>query len=236
MFSTTLIKKAQPLVRALCRFLLGGIMKKLAAFGGKVVIGLAICVLVTTGLKIALNFTVAKASQAKEKVLDVLPKKEVAQRALTLDESIAKASRSNGIDPLILHVISEKESAGGNTRALYRFEPHLFSRLRGEKSYRELSDSEVRMLASSHGVFHILGVTAERECGLHFSKLYDTEKSAMCAARIVKRIDETVKAKATEHRLREIFRQYNGQGPAAENYAKDAMVRLAAILYQRTNG
>lgn len=211
-------------------------MKKVGVFAGKVVIGMAICVLVTTGLKIALNFTIAKASQAKERVLDVLPKREVAQIPLSLEQSIAKASRVNGVDPLILHVISEKESSNGNQRALYRFEPHLFTRLRGEKSYRSLSDSEIRMLASSHGAFHILGLTAERECGLHFSKLYDTEKSAMCAARIVKRIDESVKAKATEHRLREIFRQYNGQGPAAENYAKDAMVRLAAILYQRTNG
>jgi hypothetical protein len=211
-------------------------MKKLGIFAGKAVVGLAICVLVTTGLKIALNFTVAKASQAKNRVLEALPKREVAQSPLSLEESITKASKINGVDPLILHVISEKESAGGNQRALYRFEPHLFTRLRGEKSYRDLSDSEIRMLASSHGVFHILGITAERECGLHFSKLYDTEKSALCAARIVRRIDETVKAKATEHRLREIFRQYNGQGPAAETYAKDAMVRLAAILYQRTNG
>ena len=211
-------------------------MKKLGIFAGKAVVGLAICVLVTTGLKIALNFTVAKASQAKARVLEALPKREVAQIPLNLEASIDKASKVNGVDPLILHVISEKESSKGNQRALYRFEPHLFTRLRGEKNYRDLSDSEIRMLASSHGAFHILGLTAERECGLHFSKLYDTEKSAMCAAKIVRRIDETVKAKATEHRLREIFRQYNGQGPAAENYAKDAMVRLAAILYQRANG
>jgi hypothetical protein len=235
MFSMNLIEKAKPLVSAVCRFLCGGIMRKVTTVMGKAVIGIAICVLVTTGLKIALNFTVAKALQAKERVLEALPKKEVAQSPLSLEQSIAKASKTNGVDPLILHVISEKESSGGNPRALYRFEPHLFTRLRGEKNYRDLSDSEVRMLASSHGVFHILGLTAERECGLHFSKLYDTEKSAMCAARIVRRIDESVKAKATEHRLREIFKQYNGQGPAAENYAKDAMVRLAAILYQRTN-
>lgn len=211
-------------------------MSKFVAVVGKGVIGIAICVLVTTGLKIALNFTIAKASQVKERVLDALPKKEIAQKPLSLNESIAKASKTAGVDPLILQVISEKESSGGDSRSLYRFEPNLFSRLRGDRSYKDLSDSEVRMLASSHGVFHILGLTAERECGLHFSKLYDVERSAMCAARIVKRIDETVKAKATEHRLKEIFRQYNGQGPAAENYAKDAMGRLAAILYQRTNG
>ena len=92
-------------------------MKKVGVFAGKVVIGMAICVLVTTGLKIALNFTIAKASQAKEKVLDALPKREVAQSPLSLEQSIAKASRVNGVDPLILHVISEKESSNGNRRA-----------------------------------------------------------------------------------------------------------------------
>lgn len=211
-------------------------MKKVGAVLGKVVVGLAICVLVSTALKVAFNFTVAKASQAKERLLDAMPKKEVARAPLSLEQSIHHASRVNGIDPIILHVISQKESAGGDARSLYRFEPNLYSRIRAEKAYKALSDSEVRMLASSHGVFHILGLTAERECNLHFSKLYDVEKGALCAAKIVRRIDEGVKAKATEHRLREIFRQYNGQGPAAENYAKDAMVKLAAILYQRANG
>ena len=203
---------------------------------GKVVVGAAMCVLVTTALKITLNFTIAKASQAKERVLDVLPKKEVAQRPLTLSESITRASRAYDVDPLILQVISEKESAGGDSRSLYRFEPNLYARLRAEKAYRALSDSEVRMLASSHGVFHILGLTAERECQMHFSKLYSVEASAMCAARIVRRIDDSLKAKATSQRLREIFKQYNGQGKMAEEYASDAMVRLAAILYQRVNG
>lgn len=236
MFSVTLIKKAKPLVGGFCRFLLGGTVRKIATIAGKGVVGVAICILVTTALKIAFNFTIAKAYQAKERVLEALPKREVVQRPLNLEESIIKASKVNSVDPLILHVISDKESSGGSQRALYRFEPHLFSRLRNEKNYKDFSDSEVRMLASSHGAFHILGITAERECGLHFSKLYDIEKSALCAARIIKRIDETVKTKATEHRLKEVFRQYNGQGPSAENYAKDAMVRLAAILYQRANG
>ena len=92
------------------------------------------------------------------------------------------------------------------------------------------------MLASSHGAFHILGLTAERECQLHFSRLYDVETSARCAAKIVRNIDDQVSEKATSVRLKEIFKRYNGQGESAENYAKDAMGRLAAILYQRARG
>lgn len=211
-------------------------MKKLSALLGKLVIGLAVCVLVTTALKIVFQFTVAKAVGVRDAIYEALPKKEVAKRPLGLDEAIATAARDFSVDPLILKVIVEKESTNGNMRALYRFEPGLYSRLRGEKSYRSLSDSEVRMLASSHGAFHILGLTAERECQLHFSRLYDVEISARCAAKIVRNIDDQVSEKSTSTRLKEIFRRYNGQGPSAENYAKDAMGRLAAILYQRTRG
>lgn len=211
-------------------------MKKLGTLLGKVVIGMAICVLVTTALKIAAEFTVAKALGVRDAVYEALPKKEVPRRSIGLDEAILMASKEYGVDPLILKVIVEKESTNGHMRALYRFEPGLYSRLRNEKSYRSLSDSEVRMLASSHGAFHILGLTAERECQLHFSRLYDLETSAKCAAKIVRNIDSQVSEKATSIRLKEIFRRYNGQGESAENYARDAMGRLAAILYQRTRG
>jgi len=211
-------------------------MKKLGALAGKAVIGMAVCVLVTTALKIAFEFTVAKALGVKNAVYEALPKKEVAKRPLGLEESIEVAARDFRVDPLILKVIVDKESTNGHMRALYRFEPGLYSRLRGEKSFRSLSDSEVRMLASSHGAFHILGLTAERECQLHFSRLYDVETSARCAAKIVRNIDDQVSEKATSVRLKEIFKRYNGQGESAENYAKDAMGRLAAILYQRTRG
>lgn len=211
-------------------------MKKLGTFLGKLVIGLAICVLVTTALKIAFEFTVAKALGVRDAMYEALPKKEVAKRPLGLEESISVAAKEHSVDPLILKVIVDKESTNGHMRSLYRFEPGLYSRLRGEKSYRTLSDSEVRMLASSHGAFHILGLTAERECQLHFSRLYDTETSARCAAKIVRNIDNQVSEKATSIRLKEIFKRYNGQGESAENYAKDAMGRLAAILYQRARG
>ena len=211
-------------------------MKKLGTIAGKAVVGMAICVLVTTALKIAFEFTVAKALDVRDAVYEALPKKEVAKRPLGLEDSIEVAARDFKVDPLILKVIVDKESTNGHMRALYRFEPGLYSRLRGEKSFRSLSDSEVRMLASSHGAFHILGLTAERECQLHFSRLYDVETSARCAAKIVRNIDDQVSEKAISARLKEIFKRYNGQGESAENYAKDAMGRLAAILYQRTRG
>lgn len=211
-------------------------MKTIGIALAKLVIGLAICVLITKGLDVACEFTLAKASQVQSAVLDKLPKREVQKEPLDVQQAILFAAKTHGVDPLILKVISEKESAGGNPRSLYRFEPGLYSRVKETKSYRDLSDSEVRMLASSHGVFHILGITAERECNLHFSALYNVETSALCAARIVKGIDRNLQTTHTSQRLREIFKRYNGQGQAAEAYANDAMGRLAAILYQKING
>lgn len=202
----------------------------------KILIALVTCVLVTTALKAAYEFTAVKASQVKAIVINTLPKKEVPQRTLNLDEAIDKASKAHSVNPLILRVITEKESSNGDMRSLYRFEPTLYARLRADRAFRSLSDSEVRMLASSHGAFHILGLTAEQQCKLHFSSLYNTEVAANCAAKIIKNIDDRVSEKSTSTRLREIFKRYNGQGEAADNYAADAMVKLAAILYQKSNG
>lgn len=188
----------------------------------KLFVSIVMCGLVGAGASLPRNIMAALPSAAKKQP--------------EVQEAISAAARQHKVDPLILHVISDKESAGGDTRSLYRFEPDLYSRLRNEKSHRGLSDSEVRMLASSHGVFHILGLTAERECGLHFSKLYDVDLSARCAAKIVGRIDSSLKGKPAPVRLKEIFRQYNGQGPKADMYATDAMTRLAAVLYDKRKG
>lgn len=211
-------------------------MRRVWIFCAKVILYLAICVLITRGLDALLSFSVAKAAQVKRIISNHMPKREVAKKPLGVEQAILFAAKVYEIDPLILKVISDKESSGGNSRSLYRFEPGLYGRIKGTKAYRDLSDSEIRMLASSHGVFHILGITAESECNLHFSALYNVETSAMCAAKIVKNIEQTVKTTHASQKLREIFKRYNGQGEAAEAYANDAMGRLAAILYQKLNG
>lgn len=199
-------------------------MIKLVIFTMKSVIYLAaVCAIMTLGQKlntaVSIRFNEAKA--VFERVVNDKPQK-------TLTGSIKQAAKTYNVDPLILEVIVRKESNGGDWRALYRFEPELYGKLRSKKSFQRLSDSEVRMLASSHGPFHILGLTAEQECGVHFSHLYDHEIAANCAAKIVSRIKTDSRGE-----VREIFKRYNGQGPKAEVYAQAAMVELASMLYQR---
>lgn len=216
-------------------FLLGGTMSRIFSLLGKFALFLCTSLLIARGVDVVVNYTLLKIDEAKAAIYEALPAKIIKEERepLPLTEAIRQAAEAHDIDPLILIVISEKESAGGNSRALYRFEPELYSRLRGERAYRNLSDSEVRMLASSHGVFHILGATAESQCQIHFSRLYDQEIAAHCAARIVKNIQGKAQGRATSDQLREIFKRYNGSGKAADVYASDAMSRLAALLYQR---
>lgn len=200
-------------------------MIKLAVFAMKSIVYIAvICSIMTLGKKLNDEFTVRveEARAAFEKYVggNKPPK--------TLNATIKAAAKKYDVDPLILEVIVRKESNSGDWRSLYRFEPELYGRLKQKKSFKRLSDSEIRMLASSHGPFHILGLTGETECGIHFSHLYDYDIAANCAARIVSRIKTDSKGE-----VREIFKRYNGQGPKAEVYAQSAMVELASMLYQR---
>jgi hypothetical protein len=90
------------------------------------------------------------------------------------------------------------------------------------------------MIASSHGVFHVMGYSARNYCKLDWHRLYDPWISARCAATIVKRLyKDTEHVKQPSARVREVFRRYNGSGDLAERYADDAMNRLAGILYDR---
>ena len=147
----------------------------------------------------------------------------------TLAQIVAKVSKDAGLDYRLLKVVAAKESSGG--RALYRFEPGLYERLL-PKYRRQFSDDEIRMLASSHGAFHVLGATALSECGVHWSKLYDPWTSARCAAKYLKKVwDQNGDERDSGKRLWLTFRGYNGQGPQAEAYAHSAMSMLLGELY-----
>jgi hypothetical protein len=150
----------------------------------------------------------------------------------TLAQVIQRVASERKIDPLILSVIAEKESAGGV--ALYRFEPTKFEQLRNSKQFKGRSVDELRMIASSHGPFHVMGYSAEHYCGLQWHRLYDTLTAARCTGEIVGKLyQDTAHIKDPSARVREVFKRYNGTGADAERYADDAMARLAGILYKR---
>jgi hypothetical protein len=197
----------------------------------------AFCLAISRGLEAMWAELVTKVDVAKAAVIDKLTVTKVVTEYKEVDDAslgeiITRIAKDHEIDPLVLAVLAEKESAGG--KALYRFEPRKFSELLNSKKYRGVSENELRMIASSHGVFHVMGYSARDYCDLHWSQLYNPWVAARCAAVIVARHSrDTADIKDPSVRVREVFRRFNGSGPDAERYADDAMARLAAILYKR---
>lgn len=212
-----------------------GLKSRLTLFALKLAALLALCVWVGGLAQEAWHITTAQATQVYETVLDKLTVTKVvtevkAPDEATLREILDQSSRKHGIDPIILHVVTLMESSGG--KLLYRFEPELYSRLLSKYEKRYSSD-EIRMLASSHGITHVLGETAMTECDTHWSRLYDPQTAADCSARFLRRLwDRHSGVKNAGDRLWETFRAYNGSGPKAEAYADHAVRTLNSLLYK----
>ena len=203
----------------------------------KVVVGVALAVGLGRAVDVATVWATTQYGIVREKVLDLVTVERVRTEYKepsegTLADLVTRASAEQHIDPLILAVIADKESGGGKAR--YHFEPEMFESLRASGKYKGVSTDELRMLCSSHGVFHVLGHTAQRECDLPWHALYQPLTSARCAASIVARHwKETSGLSANPgKRLREVFKRYNGSGPMAERYADDAMERVATEIYK----
>jgi hypothetical protein len=197
---------------------------------------LVFCVMVAQGLDVAYRWVKVQMESAHATVVEKLTITKVVTEYrdiddATLEDLIKKVAAEFQVDPLILQVLADKESAGG--KKLYRFEPEKFKELQSHKRYRGLSSDELRMIASSHGIFHVMGYSAREYCDLNWHQLYNHLASARCAASIVARLyDDTRDIDSSGARVRQIFRKYNGSGESAERYANDAMQRLASLLYR----
>jgi uncharacterized protein YecT (DUF1311 family) len=139
-----------------------------------------------------------------------------------LERIIDEAAKEFSLPPVAIKATIMQESAG---KYFYRFEPHVFNRL------KEPHEQERRMLASSHGYMHILGTTAQAECGLKWHELYDTELNIACGAKyLAKQYHKHSKVKDKSERLWMAFRDYNGTGDAAARHADKVMGHVGKIL------
>lgn len=149
---------------------------------------------------------------------------------LPLRSLVPKVAHDVGVPAVALQAIVERESSGA--RLLYRFEPKKFDELKRSRQYAKVSDDELRMLASSHGSAHVLGVNAEPRCGIHWSRLYDSVGGLECGARILREnLDRYKNHPNPSQRLWFALRDYNGSGAAAEAYADAVMARVGALLF-----
>lgn len=200
----------------------------------RLVVGCGLAVGVARGVDAVTTWGQVQYALARERVLDLVPvRTEVREVSeLELGDIVAQVSKAHGLDPIVMETLVELESGGGKFR--YRFEPGLYAALRRSSKYKGRSDDEVRMMASSHSEFHILGASGEHFCGLKWHQLHTTPTAAQCAGTILGKLFAEEKAtREPGERLRRVFRKWNGSGEIAERYADKAMAVVAKKLYKR---
>ncbi len=165
----------------------------------------------------------------KQKITRVeVIKQYIRPEVVPVDKLVSEVAARSGVPAVALRALIDQESSGGV--ALYRFEPAKYQDLKGTI---KVSDSELRMLASSHGVAHVMGFNAMPLCGIHWSKLYDNLIGLECGAKILKKnLARYSKVDEPSQRLWLALRDYNGSGEAAEQYADIVMSRIGRLLYE----
>lgn len=144
------------------------------------------------------------------------------------EQLITKYAQELRVPRIVGLILFQKESGDGEN--VYRFEPKVYERIKARS--RE-SDSEIRMLASSHGPLQVMGFNAEPRCGIHWSKLYGPQ-GIWCGLKIMR---ENLNAHKNTRDIGErawlAFRDYNGSGPDAERYADHAMSIAGRLMLQQ---
>lgn len=175
--------------------------------------------------------TVKKGEELKSAVVNRFTRVEIRRElikpeAVPLPQLTGVISKKYHLPQVVLHAIVDQESGGGSY--LYRFEAEKYAQI---KQRSNLPDSEARMLASSHGLAHVMGFNSEPRCGVHWSKLYDSYIGLECGAKILREnIDKHREVKDTSRRIWLALRDYNGSGKAAEQYADAVMARIGQLL------
>lgn len=146
--------------------------------------------------------------------------------SVPLAQLTVMVSKKHKVPEVVLRAVVDQESSNGEY--LYRFEPNKFAQL---KARMRLPDSELRMLASSHGVGHVMGFNAEPRCGVHWSRLYDPATGLECAAKLLREnMDRHSSVKSMSRRIWLALRDYNGSGKDAEAYATTVMAKVGSLM------
>lgn len=182
------------------------------------------------GADLAWAYTYDQSKQLYVDAISSLAKVEMIEKYIpraevSLDFAIEAASHKHKIPAVALKALAEVESSQG--KYLYRHEPHLEARL------KDVPAAERRPLASSHGVMHVLGLNAEPECGIHWSKLYDTMLGVDCGAKMLAAgLKKHAGVKDKGQRFWLAFKSYNGTGEAAERHADKVMATAAKLMFE----
>lgn len=191
---------------------------------------IAISFLIHDGSRVIAQHAIRKADAVYVSVLKELPDSLLPSNkyilAKTLPEIIDQVAKEQKVPAVALAAMVEQESSNG-LFLTSQVEERTYQRL--VKSHAHLPNEEIKQLARSHGVAHIMGITAMEFCNLHYSELYDNYKNLTCASKYLKMQLDKNKTQPIENRLWIAFKNYNGTGEAAEKHAD----RVYALMKQK---
>ncbi len=203
--------------------------------GGLVVVGV-LGIMVWLGAEALKEEVVSRAMAFKDNLIQSVSETKLVREvvyikpeSLETKELIRKISKEMGIRSVVVESVVEKES--GFRDSAIRFEPAQYERLKKRPDYRAMSDDQVRMYASSHGLGQIMGFNIER-CGLKsWAELYDRDTNIRCSITIIKDNMHAAKhLKSPADRLWAALKAYNGRGEMAEAYADGVFATITKKL------
>jgi len=212
------------------------IVKGVCAFIIAICLGFIVLVGVNKGSTVALDYVTEQkqvlTDWAMEKISRVELVPTIAEK-IPLEKLIESTAKKYKIPKVLLQAVVEKESAGDNSKWRYHFEEEKFKKFVANGTYPNLTEDEVRMMASSHGMGQVMGFNALPECGVTWDQLYDRGTGIDCAGNMLaKKFHAAEKnTKDIAQRIWLTFKSYNGSGPAAENYADKTVKIMNGLLF-----
>lgn len=219
---------------------------KVLSLSSKILVALVLFVFVSVQTTQALFFTKnlieRKLFQARlnlsEKIRPntiAVPSKVVKFGEQNLGELVQRVSEKYKMEPAIAWAMIDKEST------------HTHDRLRYEQTWKDqyskkwqkpsgVTEAEYNMLFTSIGLMQVGYGLWKNFCELDsYSDLLIPEVNVDCGLKIVstclKEKENSIKSKG--YRLKQCFKEYNGSGQAAENYANEMVVRVGNYLLEK---
>lgn len=210
---------------------------KLVAFG--MVVGVLISLFVTLSIytvnawSSVKEFGTVQYTIAKYKLADTLnlvhySTKIVPVNEAKIEEIVTVYSSKYGVNPIVAWSIIDKESSLNPNRV--RFEQGWKDDY--GKSYPKpswMNPIEYDLTFSSFGLMQVSYIIWKDFCRLNsYTDLFIPERNIDCGLKIIRQcLEDNKHITKNGQRLRLCLKQFNGSGPKADQYANDAMARIA---------
>lgn len=153
--------------------------------------------------------------------------------SVKVGELVKSTADKYNINPAILFAMIEQESGFDPTRI--RFEQKWKEQYKAKWKQGSMTNIEYDLLFSSIGLMQI-GYGLHREkCNIkNFTDLFYAEKNIECGSTIIRTCLDKNQSLRPAARVRTCIKEFNGSGPAADQYAAIIMDKIADYLIENS--